>query len=133
MEVMRMTSSQIQMKKQEKKLKELRIKLTIINVSVVAISVLLILTFMVKVHNNAYIESVASYDKYFAQVDIGREDTVWTLFDKTCEQYPDTATYDRTKWINEVRSINHLDYDYKITYGHSIIVPYLNGKKELAE
>lgn len=58
--------------------------------------------------------------KYYANIEIERGDTLWTLAD----EYMDSIHYSsRMDYIDEVMSINHLVSDQLIS-GQKLIVPY---------
>jgi len=114
----------------EEKLKQLRIRIAIIGSCIVSIVIMLGFVVSAKAEEKAYLDNLNNYDKYYTQVYIDSStDTVWGLFDEITSKYPDTGNYDREDWIEEVRYMNHLDYECSITYGNYIAVPYLNGEK----
>ena len=59
--------------------------------------------------------------KYYTSVTVEAGETLWSLAD----EYIDYDYYkDKNKYISEVRTINHLDDDYTIIAGQTLIVPY---------
>ena len=105
-----------------------RIKITAI-IAIVTIVVATI-TIMLVVEKH---DSKDMYQKHFTIYDVKSGDTVSEIYDIMIEQYPDTATYNRTDYMEEIQFINNLDYEYSIKSGTILVVPYLNGLKELGE
>lgn len=63
--------------------------------------------------------------KYYTDIVVETGDTLWTLAEKyaDCEHYRDINRY-----INEVRSINHLEEEAGLTAGRVLIVPYYSAE-----
>ena len=59
--------------------------------------------------------------KYYTQVTVAYGETLWDLSDR----YIDYEEYkDKTEYIEEVQSINHLAKEDSIRAGQTLIVPY---------
>lgn len=58
--------------------------------------------------------------KYYTSITVSNEDTLWSI----AEKYMDREHYSSANdYIQEVKSMNHLQSDI-ITYGEHLIVPY---------
>ena len=64
------------------------------------------------------------YDYYFTSYEVQNDDTLWTLYDKICQEYPDTKNVvDKRHWISMVGETNHIDPG-RITSGKYVILHY---------
>lgn len=111
----------------QKRMKERRIRVIVTSFITVGLAILVACTAVNSYKEKQYKEELSQYYKYFTSVEVNWGDTVWTIYDKVCEDYPETATYHRDDFIKEVRSINHLNYDYDITSGENIVIPYFSS------
>lgn len=63
--------------------------------------------------------------KYYTQVTVEAGENLWDI----AEEYIDYNFYeDKSSYIAEVRSINHLDSDGNITAGQNLILPYYSAE-----
>lgn len=63
--------------------------------------------------------------KYYTQVTVEAGENLWDI----AEEYIDYDFYkDKNSYIAEVRSINHLDADGRVTAGQSLILPYYSAE-----
>ena len=93
----------------EKRMKERRIRVIVTSLITVGLAVLLACTAVNSYKEKQYKEELSKYYKYFTSIEVNWGDTVWTIYDQVCDEHPETATYKRDDFINEVRSINHLN------------------------
>lgn len=62
--------------------------------------------------------------KYYTNITVGYGETLWEIAD----EYIDYDQYkDKNAYIEEVRSINHLDADATIKAGQYLVVPYFSS------
>ncbi len=62
--------------------------------------------------------------KYYTSITVAYGDTLWDI----AEQYIDYEQYeDRNAYIEEVRSINHLNVEADIKAGQHLVVPYYSS------
>ena len=63
--------------------------------------------------------------KYYTQVTVEAGENLWDI----AGEYIDYNFYkDKNSYIAEVRSINHLDADGRVTAGQSLILPYYSAE-----
>lgn len=64
------------------------------------------------------------YDYYFTSYEVQNDDTLWTLYDYICQEYPDTKNaVDKRQWIDMVSDTNHI-VPGRITSGKYVILHY---------
>ena len=64
------------------------------------------------------------YDYYFTSYEVQSNDTLWTLYDKICQEYPDTLNaVSKQQWIDMVGETNHINTG-RITSGKFVILHY---------
>lgn len=62
--------------------------------------------------------------KYYTSISVEYGDSLWTIAD----EYMDREFYDRLTYIQEVKSINHIQDENEIVAGKILIVPYYSTK-----
>lgn len=70
---------------------------------------------------NTISSSAGNGFKYYTQITVNAEDTLW----KIADDYMEESVYrDKNHYIEEVRRINHLDEEDVIWAGQKLVVPY---------
>lgn len=87
------------------------------------LTICLVITFSVGINgflSNAKDHSSPVSYKYYTSITVSKEDTLWSI----AEKYMDREHYSSANdYIQEVKSMNHLQNDM-ITYGEHLIIPY---------
>lgn len=79
-----------------------------------------------------YLDEISRYQAYYTEYQVEAGDNLWNLYDEICELYPDTSVISREDWIEEVHDINSLNGS-KIISNYHLVIPYLNGLREVSE
>ena len=79
-----------------------------------------------------YLDEISRYQAYYTEYQVEAGDNLWNLYDEICELYPDTSVITREDWIEEVHDINSLNGS-KIISNYHLVIPYLNGLREVSE
>ena len=79
-----------------------------------------------------YLDEISRYQAYYTEYQVEAGDNLWNLYDEICEQYPDTKVITREDWIESVHDINSLKGS-KIISSYHLVIPYLNGLREVSE
>lgn len=98
-------------------------------VVVIALSIIII---SANKSEKEYKAEIAKYQSYYTEYQIEAGDNLWNLYDEICEQYPDTKVITREDWIESVHDINSLKGS-KIISSYHLVIPYLNGLREVSE
>lgn len=95
---------------------------------VLVMTVCLIAVFAVSYHSIKSSANTGRNDlrfKYYTSVTVEHGETLWNIAD----EYIDYTRYkDKSAYIAEVQSINHLDGDSEIKAGQSLIMPYYSSE-----
>ena len=103
--------------------------------TVISTAIVITLIIMISSANKAdkeYKAEIAKYQAYYTEYQIESGDNLWSLYDEICEQYPDTSVITREDWIETVHDINSLNGS-KIISNYHLVIPYLNGLREVSE
>ena len=116
----RRSERRMRWERRRQKEKQRRMRVILSGILVVGIFVLFLCSF----HSNAQDVNSHKY-KYYTCVTVSSGDTLW----KIATQYADLSVYrNKLDFIEEVKSINHLEEDGKIRTGEKLIVPYYSSE-----
>lgn len=90
-------------------------------VSVITLFATICVILVCALSHSSFKANASSDFKYYTNITVGASETLWDI----AEEYIDYEHYkDKDSYINEVKSINHLDDSCVILAGQMLIVPY---------
>ena len=107
------------------------IAVSVISITII-VSVLAIIINKANKDEQKYLDEISRYQTYYTEYQVESGDNLWSIYDKVCELYPDTSVITREDWIEEVHDINSLNGSKIISHYH-LVIPYLNGLREVSE
>ena len=98
------------------------------NITLLVVTAVLVVFFSIafgSIFAHAITAEEAQSFKYYTSIEVKYGETLWSIAEQNMDEdhYADIHAY-----IKEVKKINHLNEDYCITAGQSIIIPYFTSE-----